>query len=111
MEAQDKQVVVPRPMGIDFTDIISRIIKYLVEGGAVAVAAYLIPQKKLRVQEVIMVALTAAAVFAILDMYAPAVSMGARQGTGFAIGASTVGFGGVPLQSGSTVVPGIPPPM
>ena len=38
-----------------------------------------------------MIAFTAACVFAILDMYAPSVSIAARQGAGFALGSSTVG--------------------
>jgi hypothetical protein len=91
-------------------EIISRIIKYVVEGGAVAVAAYVIPQRKLEWQAIIMIALTAAAVFAILDMFAPAIGLSARQGAGFGIGAAVVGFPGVTLPGGMTV-PGIPPPM
>lgn len=109
MESQDMIKETPaRSLGINFQEIISRVIKYIVEGGAVAVAAYVIPRKKLSIQEVIMVALTAAAVFAILDLYAPAVGAGARQGAGFGIGFSTVGMGGIALPGGA-VVPGIPP--
>jgi hypothetical protein len=102
IESQDSEQTQERALGIDFKEIISRVIKYMVEGGAVAVAAYLIPRKKLSIQEVIMVSLTAAAVFAILDLYAPGVAIGARQGAGFGIGYSTVGTAGM-------VVPGIPP--
>ena len=43
------------------------------------------------IKEISMIAFTAACVFAILDMYAPSVSVAARQGAGFAIGTSTVG--------------------
>lgn len=107
MDSIDKHIFPAHSLGVNFSEIISRIVKYIVEGGAVAVAAYVIPRKKLSVQEVIMVALTAAAVFAILDLYAPAVAVGARQGAGFGIGATTVGFGGVGLPSG-VKVPGIP---
>lgn len=82
--------------GVDFQGVISRAIKYLVEGGAVAVAAYFIPRRKINMQEIAMIAVTAAAVFAILDMYAPGVAAGARQGAGFGIGATQVGFGGLP---------------
>ena len=39
-----------------------------------------------------MVAITAAATFAILDMYAPSISHATRQGAGFGIGANLVGF-------------------
>jgi hypothetical protein len=39
-----------------------------------------------------MISLTAMATFAILDVYAPGISPGARQGAGFGIGAGLVGF-------------------
>ena len=45
-------------------------------------------------EEVAMIAVTGAATFAILDMYAPAVSDAARKGAGFGIGAGHVGFKG-----------------
>lgn len=70
------------------------LIKYLLEGLAVAVAAYLIPRKKVDPKEIVLIALTAAAVFAVLDQFAPQVAIGARQGTGFGIGLQQVGFGG-----------------
>lgn len=86
MDPQYKMQMPPHSSGLDFRNILARIIKYIIEGGAVAVAAYLIPQKKMTTQEVIMIALTAAAVFAILDMFAPAVGIATRQGAGFGLG-------------------------
>jgi len=83
--------------GLDFNDVLARAVKYIVEGGAVAVAAFFIPRKKMALQEIVMIALTAACVFAILDLYAPAVGTAARQGAGFGIGAAQVGFQGLPL--------------
>jgi len=88
--------------GLDFATIFQRAVKYLVEGGAVALAAYFIPRRKMDLQEVAMIAVTAAAVFAILDLYAPSVGQSARQGAGFGIGASQVGFRGV------AGLPGVP---
>ena len=38
------------------------------------------------------IALTAAAVFSILDILAPAISSGARQGTGLGVGFKLMGF-------------------
>ena len=67
-------------------------IKYLLEGIAVAVAAYFIPRKKVEVSEIIFIALSAAATFAVLDIFAPKVGDGARKGAGFGIGANTVGW-------------------
>ena len=55
--------------GLDLGEIVRRALKYLVEGVAVSVAAYMIPQKKLKIEEVLMIALTAAATFAILDIH------------------------------------------
>ena len=67
------------------------LVKYLLEGVAVAVAAFYIPKKKTDLKEVAMIALTAAAVFAVLDMFAPSVALGARQGSGFGVGLTMVG--------------------
>jgi hypothetical protein len=108
MESQDKfQPMIVRASGMNFSEILGLIIKYLIEGGAVAVAAFVIPRKKNTWQEIVMIALTATAIFAILDLFAPAVGLAARQGAGFGVGATMVGFPGVPMGSGA--VPGIPP--
>ena len=66
--------------------------KYIIEGFAVAIAAYYIPRREMDMQEIAMIAITAAATFAILDILAPSVGMYARTGAGFGIGASPVGF-------------------
>ena len=76
----------------DIQEVIKRAIKYLVEGGAVAIAAYYIPKRKMNIEEIAMIAITAAATFAVLDMYAPSISGAARQGAGFGIGANLSGF-------------------
>tara|TARA_B110000971_G_C19781346_1_gene395464 strand:- start:190 stop:474 length:285 start_codon:yes stop_codon:yes gene_type:complete len=76
----------------DLQEVLKRAVKYLVEGGAVAVAAYYIPKKKMELEEIVMIAITAAATFALLDMFAPSISSAARQGAGFGVGANLVGF-------------------
>jgi hypothetical protein len=78
--------------GIDIGDLVSRVIKYALEGLAVAVAAFLLPGKTLRMSEIGQIALVALATFAILDVYAPSVGASARTGAGFGIGAQLVGF-------------------
>ena len=78
--------------GIDMGDILSRVVKYAFEGLAVAVVAYMIPGKVLKLSEIGMIALTALATFAILDIYAPSVGASARTGAGFGVGAGLVGF-------------------
>ena len=69
------------------------LVKYLLEGLAVAIAAYLIPRKRVDPTEIAMIALTAAAVFAVLDTFAPLVAVSARHGAGFGIGYQQVGYG------------------
>ena len=77
----------------DLGELVKRAIKYLVEGLMVAVAAYVIPKgKRLSVEEVALISLTAAATFSILDTYIPSMGMTARTGAGFGIGANLVGF-------------------
>jgi hypothetical protein len=88
----DAPKAAPASMGVDFADLIKRLVKYALEGLAVAVACYLLPGKKLRADEIGTIALTALAVFAILDIYAPSVGSSARTGAGFGIGANLVGF-------------------
>ena len=78
--------------GLDLGELVKRAIKYLVEGLMVAIAAYAIPKKSLNVDEVALIALTAAATFSILDTYIPSLAVQARSGAGFGIGANLVGF-------------------
>ena len=79
---------------INVGELIKRVIKYLVEGLMVAIAAYAIPKRSLNVEEIILISLTAAATFSILDTYIPAMAVSARSGAGFGIGANLVGFPG-----------------
>jgi hypothetical protein len=76
----------------DFSEFIKRAIKYLVEGIMVAIAAFAIPKKRLDVEEIVVIALTAAATFSILDVFVPSMASSARGGAGFGIGANLVGF-------------------
>lgn len=75
----------------DFNELIKRAIKYLIEGLVVALAAFAIPKKQLNVEEIVIIALTAAATFSILDVFIPAMATSARGGAGFGIGANLVG--------------------
>ena len=77
---------------LDLGELVRRAVKYLVEGVMVALAAYAIPKKSLNLDEVALIALTAAATFSILDTYVPAMAVSARSGAGFGIGANLVGF-------------------
>lgn len=80
------------PPMFDVGDLLARAVKYALEGLAVAIAAYVLPGKTLKMSEIGMIALTALATFAILDVYAPSVGASTRTGAGFGIGAGLVGF-------------------
>jgi ABC-type Co2+ transport system permease subunit len=75
-----------------YEHMVKRAVKYLIQGFAVAVAAFYIPKKMLKFDEIVAVAVTAAMTFAILDIFAPSVGSHARTGAGFGIGAGLVGF-------------------
>lgn len=77
---------------LDVGELVKRALKYLVEGVIVALAAFVIPSRKLRIDETLLIALTAAATFSILDTYLPSLAVGARSGAGFGIGANLVNF-------------------
>jgi len=74
------------------TEVVNRVVKYLVEGLVIAAIALFLPKQALRMNEVLMLAVTAAAVFAVLDLVSPSIAFTARQGAGFGIGANLVGF-------------------
>ena len=75
----------------DISELVKRAIKYVIEGIIVALAAYVIPKKSLNVEEVVVIALTAAATFSVLDVFIPSMGLGARSGASLAIGAGLDG--------------------
>ncbi len=72
----------------DVQELVKRIIKYVFEGLIVAVAAFLIPGKVLKWEEIVTIGIIAAATFSVLDLFAPSFSDGARNGASFGIGLS-----------------------
>ena len=77
--------------GFDVKEILVRIFKYIFEGLVVAVAAYLIPGKKIQAVEILTISLVAAATLSVLDLFLPSVSGASRSGLGLAIGANLAG--------------------
>ena len=77
---------------VNVRELITRMVKYVFEGVMVAIAAYSIPKKSLNLDEVCIIALTAAVTFSILDSFLPSMASSARSGAGFGIGANLVGF-------------------
>ena len=82
-----------RSTSFDGNEIIVRVLKYAFEGLIVAVAAYFLPQHKPEAEDILVIGLVAAATFAVLDLFAPAIGASARMGAGFGVGANLVGFG------------------
>ena len=78
----------------DISELVRRVIKYIVEGLMVAIAAYAIPKRSLNLEEIGCIALTAAATFSILDTYIPAMGASTRTGAGLGVGFGLVGFPG-----------------
>jgi hypothetical protein len=74
------------------SEFIKLAIKYLLEGFVVAIVALLVPRKALLVEEIIVIALTAAAAFAILDIFIPSMGSSMRQGAGLGLGFNLVKF-------------------
>ena len=72
-------------------EMFTRIVKYLMEGLVIGIVASILPSKSLSTQEIILLALTAASVFAILDLVAPATGSASRFGVGIVSGASLLG--------------------
>jgi hypothetical protein len=74
--------------------VVVMVLRALIEGLAVAVAAVFIAKRSLPVGDVMKVALTAAVVFLVLDsnLLSPVYGLSARQGAGFGMGANLVGF-------------------
>ena len=76
----------------DLGEFTKRLIKYLVEGLIVGIAAFAIPKQSLKLEEIALISLTTAATFSILDTYIPSIGVSARNGAGLGIGANLVGF-------------------
>ena len=76
---------------VEMNELLKRAIKYLIEGLAVAICAMLIPKKALGVEEIVIIALTAAATFSILDVFIPSMGSSARNGAGMTLGSTLVG--------------------
>ena len=75
----------------DVREFFRRIVRVLFEGIAVAVAAFLIPGKKMDAKEIILIGVTAAATFSMLDLLSPSMGSSVRNGAGLSIGVGLTG--------------------
>jgi hypothetical protein len=76
----------------DLQEVFTRFIKYIIEGLAVALVAWLLPSKSLPTEEIVLVGLSAAAIFSVLDLLAPSISSTVRGGVGYGFGFRLAGF-------------------
>lgn len=75
-------------------NLLKELLNIFVEGLMVAIAAYAIPKRSLNIEEIVLIALTAAATFSILDTYIPSMGFLLVLVAGFGIGANLVRFPG-----------------
>ena len=73
-------------------EISTRVVKYIMEGAAVAIVSLILPTNPLKWNEALILAVVAASAFAILDALAPSIGSSIRQGAGIGMGFNLVGF-------------------
>lgn len=84
---------------VNYNEVLTRFIKYALEGIVVAIAAYTLPAKDaLCMEDIVQISAIAMATFSILDFFAPSMSDAVRMGAGAGIGANLVGFSGPGLR-------------
>lgn len=71
-------------------ELCKRVVKLLILGLVVAFASLLIGRSK-NIEEAVMLALIASAMYGVLEQFAPSMADNAKLGTGFALGSALVG--------------------
>lgn len=69
---------------------IRNLILYLIEGIAVAIAAYVIPNRRTKLNEIVVISFIASISFFILDVFSDKIGSGSRLGAGLGIGYNLV---------------------
>jgi len=75
----------------DMSELIKRIIKYLVMGFMISLCLFFIPKKSISYDEIALVSLSSAAIFSIMDTYLPSFSNSVKTGAGIGVGLQLVG--------------------
>lgn len=76
---------------IDWFEVIRRIFRYVILGLVVAFAATYLMQGKMSNENLLVLALTVASVYALLDLVSPSMGGAARLGSGVGLGIGLVG--------------------
>lgn len=69
---------------------VKNLIIYLIEGLAVAIAAYVIPNRRTKLNEILVIASIASLSFFLLDVFSETIGTGSRLGAGLGIGYNLV---------------------
>lgn len=86
----------------DVRELLLRVFKYIFEGIIVAIAAFLIPGRKLAVKDIVTIGVIAAATFSLLDLFAPSIGSSVRNGAGLSLGVGLVG--GLPTTTPAAIL-------
>jgi len=72
-------------MQLDWMEVLRRLVKYLILGLTLALSARFL-LKASKVEDILALAITGAAMYALLDTFAPSVGASARLGAGLGLG-------------------------
>ena len=76
---------------VNSRELCKRVVKYVLQGLVIAIAAILLPKQKPDFEAVIALALVAAATFAIIDTMVPSLSTPLNWGVGLSLGSNLAG--------------------
>lgn len=75
-------------------ELCKRVVKYILQGAIISIAVLLLNKNKPDFEAVVGLGLIASATYAIIDLFAPSLTMPVNLGVGFGVGAQLVGFPG-----------------
>ena len=75
-------------------ELCKKVVKYILQGAIISIAVLLLQKNKPDFEAVIALGLIASSTYAIIDLFAPSLTMPVNLGVGFGIGAQLVGFPG-----------------
>lgn len=75
-------------------ELCKKVVKYILQGAIISIAVLLLNKNKPDFEAVVALGLIASATYAIIDLFAPSLTMPVNLGVGFGVGAQLVGFPG-----------------